>query len=160
MTNRHLRRRDRSRGQTFVEFALILPVFLLMTLGVVDAARVFSSYIAITNGAREGALYASAGNYTKWCSTSSTVACPTGFTAANQATNPDNIAFRVQQESTGLTQNRIVLLAPTCDSGTCSASSTLVTVRVRYTMTLFVPIVSAILGNPVVLNASTTAVIQ
>ncbi len=60
----------------------------------------------------------------------------------------------------GLTQNRIVLLPPACDNGTCSASSTTVTVRVRYTMNLFVPVVSAILGNPVILNASTTAVIQ
>ena len=50
MTNRLRRRGERSRGQTLVEFALILPVFLVLTLGVVDGARVFTAYIAIKQG--------------------------------------------------------------------------------------------------------------
>ena len=55
-----------------MEFALILPVFLLLTLGVVDMARVFTSYIALTNGVANAAIYAGQGtNYLKWCSGSS-----------------------------------------------------------------------------------------
>ena len=154
-------RRNHARGQTLVEFALILPVFLLLTLGVVDGARIFSAYIAITNGAREGALYAAQGtNYTKWCSTTSTVACPTGYVSGNQSTDPDNIAYRVQAESNGLTQASIILFAPTCDNGTCNSSSANVTVSVQYSITLFVPLVSAIMGSPVVMTATTTAVVQ
>jgi Flp pilus assembly protein TadG len=154
-------RNAKSRGQTLVEFALILPVFLTLTLGVVDGARIFSAYIAITNGAREGALYAAQGsNYGNWCSSTSTVACPTGYTSSNQSADPDNIAFRIQQETQGLTQSNIVLSAPTCDTTPCSSSSTKVTVSVRYSMTLFVPFVSAIMGSPVRMTASTTAVIQ
>ncbi len=164
MTDRIRRRRhrhDRSRGQTLVEFALILPVFLMLTLGVVDGARVFSAYIAITNGAREGALYAASGtNYTKWCSTTSTVACPATATASNKSTDPDNIAFRIQQESTGLTQGSMLLSAPVCDTTPCSGASTTVTVTVRYSMSLFVPFVSALMGSPVQMTATTTAVIQ
>lgn len=153
--------RSRSRGQTLVEFALILPVFLLLTLGVVDGARLFTAYIAITNGAREGALYAAAsGNYSKWCSTTSTVVCPTGSAPSNQSTDPDNIAYRVQAESQGLTQLNVILLPPTCDNGACTSSSTTVTVQVRYSMSLFVPVVGALMGTPVIMTASTTAVIQ
>jgi Flp pilus assembly protein TadG len=144
-----------------VEFALILPVFLVLTLGVVDGARVFTAYIAITNGAREGALYAANGtNYLNWCSTTATVACPTGYTASNQNADPSNIAYRVQAESQGLTQSNITLSAPTCDNGTCNSSSTKVTVTVSYHMSLFVPLVSAIMGSPVVMTAATSAVIQ
>jgi Flp pilus assembly protein TadG len=161
MTNRLHRRGDRSRGQTLVEFALILPVFLVLTLGVVDGARVFTAYIAITNGAREGALYAASGsNYLNWCSTTSTVACPTGYTASNQNADPSNIAYRVQAETQGLTQTNITLSAPACDNGACNSSSTKVTVTVDYSMTLFVPFISAIMGSPVRMTAATSAVIQ
>ena len=161
MTDRIRRRRNRSRGQTLVEFALILPVFLVLTLGVVDGARVFNAYISITNGAREGALYAAQGsNYLKWCSTTSTVACPTGYSSTNQSTDPDNIAYRVQAETSGLTQANLVLSAPTCDNGSCNSSSTTVTVRVEYSMTLFVPLISTLMGSPVRMSASTSAVIQ
>jgi Flp pilus assembly protein TadG len=152
--------RAKSRGQTLVEFALILPVFLMLTLGVVDGARVFSAYIAITNGAREGALFAAQStNYNKWCSTTSTVACPANA-STYQAADPDNIAYRIQQETSGLTQSSIVLSAPACDTTTCDSSSTKVTVSVQYSMTLLVPLVSTLMGSPVRMTASTTAVIQ
>jgi Flp pilus assembly protein TadG len=153
-------RREKSRGQTLVEFALILPVFLMLTLGVVDGARIFSAYIAITNAAREGALFAAqSSNYSKWCSTTSTVACPTGG-SSYQSADPDNIAYRVQQETSGLTQSNIVLSAPTCNTTPCSSSSTQVTVSVQYSMSLFVPLVSQIMGSPVRMTATTSAVIQ
>lgn len=166
MTRLRRNSKERSRGQTLVEFALILPVFLLMTLGVVDGARIFSAYISITNAAREGALYAANGtNYGKWCSTTATVVCPTGFTVANQSADPDNIAFRVQQETQGLTQVNVTVDPPTCADGagvtvTCGSTATRVTVKVRYQMTLFVPVVSVILGDPVLMDATTTAMIQ
>jgi Flp pilus assembly protein TadG len=40
-----------------VEFALILPVLALLTLGVVDLGRAFYQYEALANAAREGARY-------------------------------------------------------------------------------------------------------
>jgi Flp pilus assembly protein TadG len=52
-------RRERERGANLVEFALVLPLLLLMLVGVADLGRAFTTYIAITNAAREGARYAS-----------------------------------------------------------------------------------------------------
>ena len=49
-----------SRGQAVVEFALILPVFLLLLLIAVDFGRLFFTYIQLNNTAREGAAYAAA----------------------------------------------------------------------------------------------------
>lgn len=44
-----------SRGQSMVEFALILPLLVLVLVGIFDIGRAFFAYIAITNAAREGA---------------------------------------------------------------------------------------------------------
>jgi Flp pilus assembly protein TadG len=41
-------------GQSMVEFALLLPLIVLLLVGVFDLGRAFFSYIAITNAAREG----------------------------------------------------------------------------------------------------------
>lgn len=44
-------------GQSLVEFALTLPLLMLILLGVLDLGRLFFAYIAINNAAREGARY-------------------------------------------------------------------------------------------------------
>ena len=48
------------RGQAVVEFALIIPVFLLLLLAAVDFGRMFFTYIQANNAAREGAAYGAA----------------------------------------------------------------------------------------------------
>ena len=47
-------RRLGRRGQALVEFALILPVLLVILLGTVDAGRLIFAYNAVSNAAREG----------------------------------------------------------------------------------------------------------
>jgi Flp pilus assembly protein TadG len=47
-------RRRCGRGQALVEFALILPVLLVILLGTVDAGRLIFAYNAVSNAAREG----------------------------------------------------------------------------------------------------------
>ena len=49
------------RAQALVEFALLLPLLLLLVLVAVDAGRLFFTDIALTDAAREGAAYG-AGN--------------------------------------------------------------------------------------------------
>lgn len=46
--------RRRPKAQALVEFALILPVLLLILLGTVDAGRLIFAYNAVSNAAREG----------------------------------------------------------------------------------------------------------
>jgi Flp pilus assembly protein TadG len=50
--------RKTRRGQSLVEFALILPVLLLIMFGVVDLGRAFYISVVLSNVAREGARYA------------------------------------------------------------------------------------------------------
>ena len=46
------RRGDRTRGQALVEFALILPLLLLLLLLAIDFGRVFFGWVALNNAAR------------------------------------------------------------------------------------------------------------
>ncbi len=51
-------RHERSRGQSLVEFALILPVMLVLFASALDLGRLFYAQITIRNAAREGAFQA------------------------------------------------------------------------------------------------------
>ena len=50
--------RHAGRGQSLVEFALVLPIFLLIVMGIVDLGRGVFAYNSVTNGAREAARLA------------------------------------------------------------------------------------------------------
>jgi Flp pilus assembly protein TadG len=49
------------RGQSMVEFALIVPLFLLLMFAIVDFGMGFYSWITVTNAAREGARIGAVG---------------------------------------------------------------------------------------------------
>jgi hypothetical protein len=51
-------RRRRGRGQSLVEFALILPIFLLFIFGILDLGRAVYAYHTLNNAAREAARVA------------------------------------------------------------------------------------------------------
>ncbi|MBX3014643.1 MAG: pilus assembly protein [Caldilineaceae bacterium] len=45
------------RGNSLVEFALILPIFLALLLGMVDIGQGFNTYIGMLNANREGVIW-------------------------------------------------------------------------------------------------------
>ncbi|MGC8947110.1 MAG: TadE/TadG family type IV pilus assembly protein [Anaerolineae bacterium] len=49
----------KQRGQSLVEFALVLPLLILLLGGVLELGRIFFAYVAVTDAAAEGATYAS-----------------------------------------------------------------------------------------------------
>ena len=53
----HARRRE--RGQELVEFALILPLLLLLMVGIFEFGYVVFAYNTLSNAVREGARYGS-----------------------------------------------------------------------------------------------------
>jgi TadE-like protein len=53
-THTHLRR-SAERGQSMVEFSLLLLPFLIVTIGTIEVGRAWSVKQAVTNAAREGA---------------------------------------------------------------------------------------------------------
>ncbi len=53
-------RRGQGRGQAMVEFALALPIFLLVVYGLLEAGRAVFMYSSVVTASREAARYASA----------------------------------------------------------------------------------------------------
>ena len=51
-----------ARGQSLVEFSLILPILLILVFGIIDFGLGMRSYISLANSVREGARFAAVGN--------------------------------------------------------------------------------------------------
>ncbi|RIV22837.1 pilus assembly protein [Alicyclobacillaceae bacterium I2511] len=51
----------RDEGQALIEFALVLPVFLLLLLGIIEFGLIFSKYLTLEEAARNGARSVSLG---------------------------------------------------------------------------------------------------
>jgi Flp pilus assembly protein TadG len=95
---RTLRRLTEQRaGQALVEFALVIPVFFLLMLGILDLGRIGLYFVAASDLARSGARYAA--NYNNGG----------GFTDAQ-------IVAYVKQQADGLTMAN--LTAATCSPAT------------------------------------------
>jgi len=54
---------QRRRGQTLAEFAISLPLLLILVFGIVEFGRMFQSWVTIQNAARAAARYAVTGRY-------------------------------------------------------------------------------------------------
>ncbi len=54
--------RTRQRGQALVEFALVLPILLILFVGIIEFARAWNLHQVITDAAREGARRAVVAN--------------------------------------------------------------------------------------------------
>jgi Flp pilus assembly protein TadG len=143
------RRRSLPRwnGQAFTEFALLLPVFLLIFAGTLDLGRAFYAQISLTNAAREGAFQAAS--------------TPTSFHAGEPCDTTTNLVMcRVLLETQGSfasVQPSGVTLACTPASCTPAVGNT-VTVTVRGSLVLATPIMSALFGGQTVaISSSATA---
>ncbi len=142
-----LRRRRRSRGQSLVEFALILPLMMVLLAAVLDLGRVFYATISLNNAAREGAFQAAQ--------------TPDSFQSGQPCNTATNLVVcRVQLESKGsavqVADDEITL---SCSVSGCpeEAGST-VTVGVTGEFQLITPILSFVFGGQTIpMSASATA---
>ena len=89
------------RGAAYLEFAMVLPFFLVFVMGIVEFGRGFNIYHNLTNGCREGARYAAtpdSGRVDTWQSADATrdrvvsylnsLGVDTSYFSAKKATNP------------------------------------------------------------------------
>ena len=139
--------RNQSLGQSLVEFALILPIFLVFFAAALDLGRVFYANITLNNAAREGAFQAA-----------KTPALFQENQPCNQASN--RVVCRVQNESTG----SMIEIADTdidmrCNAGCIKAQGSLVTVEVRGKFRLITPLLSVVFGGQD-LNLTSSAIAQ
>jgi len=124
------RRKKRTRGQALVEFALVLPVFLLVLCGILDFGFMLYSRMTVINASREGARVAV------------TAADPTTIPSISQGTAL-NAAFGLDTGSLAVASNCIAIkTSGSCNFSTKTASQAGdgVVVTVTYTYRTFFPL--------------------
>lgn len=113
----------RDRGASLVEFALVLPLILMIVLGLVSAGVAYNLKIALTHAAREAARYAAIlpteGDTAAWLSSveAHLIADATGALDAGQPGAAYCIAF-VDGSSSG-TETKHITEAGTVSAGWC-----------------------------------------
>jgi Flp pilus assembly protein TadG len=117
------RKRSFVSGQELLEYALTLPIFVLMVMGVLDLGRAVYYYSALHNATREGARYA--------------IVHP----CASDAT----ILSIVKDFSIGLDLNLVVLRDPDNDGQFVEWGKELVQVPTSYSFTPVTPLIGQFL---------------
>ncbi|QSO48169.1 TadE/TadG family type IV pilus assembly protein [Alicyclobacillus mengziensis] len=115
------------RGQSLVEFALVLPILLLLLLGIIDFGRVLSAYYVVDHAARDAVRYASVG--------------------ASDST----VIQAIQNDTAALTATPSYTISPPADG---RVSGEPVTVTVSVPVKIIDPIMAAILGSTYTASAS------
>ncbi|HEX8940083.1 MAG TPA: TadE family protein [Candidatus Limnocylindrales bacterium] len=166
------RSRRRPPGQSLVEFALIVPIFLILVFGVIDAGRFVYMNSVLSQAAREGARLAAVEAY--WvghtdtaCNQPGGPVCPADIAALKS--DALAAANRMVSPFGSISASRIYL---SCDAvgsaptGTwtgvsCASSfpnSDAVSVRVELTWTPLTPIVGQYLGSRTISGSATMVI--
>ena len=130
-------RRDRSPGQAVAEFALAIPVFLLLLFGLIDIGRLVYVNNAISQAAREGARYGAVQGRSGTAAARTDVAA---YTVSMMAAVPQP-TVTVTCERNGLTV-------------TACRSTNLLVVSVSSPVSMFTPVIGQLVGT---VNVSSTA---
>jgi Flp pilus assembly protein TadG len=114
------------KGQSLVEFALLLPVLILLLFGIIDFGRIFHAYLTIDHAGREAARTASIGK---------------DITTVKNTAVSDASSIRLTADQVGVTP------------GTLS-SGTNVTITITYPINFLTPVIGKIVG-PLTLKNTT-----
>jgi TadE-like protein len=136
------------RGQSLVEFALVLPVLLLLLGGAVDLGRLFYAQVAISNAAKEGAFFGASN--------------PTCDQPKAGCVDPGTVSWHIDQETAGLTPLSYTVeclhLGASVGMSSC-AEDDIYRVSLSYAFHLATPLLSGIFGSSVQLHATASAVV-
>jgi Flp pilus assembly protein TadG len=168
--------RRRRGGQTLVEFALLLPLFVLLLFAVVDGGRLIYQNSVVSQAAREGARQASVeagwiGSTDSSCGTANGPVCPAAVASGSPSLEEDvqAAANRMTTPFGSIGAGHLFIScnaqgsAPTGSwTGVSCASnspSDVVSVRVEMEYTSITPVIGQILG-PMWLSGASTMVIN
>ncbi len=146
------KRPARTLGQSVVEFALILPVMLLLLAAAIDLGRLFYAYVAVENAAKEGAFF---GARNPLCDDGVNTNCD----------DPNNVIWHVRNEAPNLGSQFTTTVACRDNAGTLMQpinnclDGMKYQVTVTYPFRLITPILSSIFGTGMTLHAESQATV-
>lgn len=149
-------RRKRSRGQALTEFALILPIFVIVLFAIIDFGRYVFTANSLSNAAREGARVGSVGNRPTECAALSREACVVTVTASRAWGVPNasvTTTVACERISAGDSTPNPVSVA------TCRTDD-LLKVRSQTTFVILTPLIGQFIGNLTVSGESRVTVNQ
>jgi hypothetical protein len=117
------------KAQSLVEFAVVVPMFLILVFGVVDFGLGLRAYISLTSATREGARYAAVNN--------SAGTSFTGGADGGQCTNPlpsptDTVVRKVCATINGLDLDKLESVSVTYPDGQLPGNSVVVEAEYEY----------------------------
>jgi Flp pilus assembly protein TadG len=171
----------RARGQSLVEFALILTPLLLLLLGIIQFGFIFNTYVTLTNATREAARSGSIYLYDSSLDSNPTTAKTLNDLARNEAIKDDlkaamNLLSKTSPQFTvgstwsqsGLTFTNgdltITYVIPSGVTDSDPRTGQRITVQARYHQDLIIPLVANLLpkdsGDRLVLTGEVTMVVN
>lgn len=121
-------------GQSLVEFAILIPVLMIIIMGIFEFGFILNAYITINSSSREGARLASVGG------------------------TDLEIRDKVVDSSPNLDSSNLeIIILPS--EGNRNRGDT-VTVYINYDYQVKIPLIGAIINNSVELNAETSMRIE
>lgn len=158
--------RRASRGQSLVEFSLVLPVLLVLVLMAVDFGRAFYAWVTLTNAVRDAANYAgmNPGGSFGMGSTYNSIVLADGLQGLRTVCMPLSASGQPIFSAAGTQQNP--LPAPSFTDGSQDANTTPTDLGDRATVTLscdfgvITPVISSVIGSPIRVSAASTFTIR
>lgn len=98
---RRSRRRDDQGGAAALEFALLVPIVVMLLFGTITTGLVYSDHLGITNAVREGARYGSVADVSAstWASDVQTRIQQTYFNASGTQPTDSQICVQLVQSN-------------------------------------------------------------
>ncbi len=136
-------RTDQPRGQSLVEFALILTPLTVLLLGVIQLGLVFNAYVTVANATREGARAASIYVYDR---TKTKAQNDTARAAATVSAVRTSMGF-LPKNAPNLADSAIVTTysIPSGVNDTDARVGQHASVRVTYRLDLVIPLIAQLL---------------
>ena len=131
----------KSKGQALVEFALIIPLVLLLAVNAANFGGFIFAWITVANAARDGAQYMIMSSNSAGAPTPATLAQITALVTADVSSllNRSSLVVAICTNSTTAATGCTTFIDP---EATTSSLYTLATVDVTYTYQPFIPLFS------------------
>lgn len=122
------------KGQSMVEFALIVPVLLLIIIGIIEFGFLFSGYLTLSNASREVSRSVSLG------------------------ANDSNATIRAKDAAVNLIPEKVLVSITPNDSN--RKQGDLVTIVITYEYDFLTPFIEKLLGDNFLLRVETSVRVE